>query len=235
MFGCITEVDMVSQLFIPKIIHLVCAGKKPPAQFSFLLNRIRLLHQGWEIQVWDDGAALSLINEYFPELSAMYCSYTRPVQRADIFRVVITWLLGGFYMDTDMLFFKSLDPLCSNELVLGIEKIMSPDECTRCNHIHRLRIANYIFGSLPRHPFWLNFLQVAKTKAHTIVRTESDVLESTGPGLLTNVYHDTKDRYAITLVGNDKHACMKSCGPASCNFGDFAAHLHMGSWRWENC
>ena len=74
----------------------------------------------------------------------------------------------------------------------------------------------------------------SRKKVKITVKWESDVLETTGPGLLTDVYHENGSRYDdITLLPNQGEACWKSCGPASCHFGTYAVHLHMGSWRWE--
>jgi mannosyltransferase OCH1-like enzyme len=219
---------------IPTCIHLIYADKALPARYAFYAHRMRFLHPGWEVCVWDDAAALAVVNQHFPAFGEMYSSYKAPVQRADIFRVLIVYLMGGFYMDLDMLCFRSLDELCKEELVLGIEKTLPESECARLDHRHSVRIANYMFGSRPRHPFWLDFLAAARVRSKDPVVSESDILETTGPGLLTNVFHAVKERYQeITLLPNTHRACLKSCGEASCHFGDFAVHIHMGSWRWE--
>jgi mannosyltransferase OCH1-like enzyme len=222
-------------MLIPKIIHLTCATTVPPMKYSSFFDRIKLLHPSWEINVWDDENALSVVRESFPELENIYVSYTTPIQRADIFRVLITYLKGGFYMDLDMLCFKSLDELCEYEMVLGIEKTLSQKDCIDHGHEYNVRIANYMFGSKPRHEFWMDFLNAAKRISKKTISYEIDVLETTGPGLLTNVYHEMKYRHEnITLLANEERSCLRSCGPASCHFGDFAAHFHMGSWRWES-
>lgn len=219
---------------IPQIIHLICADREPPSKYSFFIDKIRSLHPSWKINIWDDDLALRVVHESFRELEEMYISYPMPIQRADIFRVMITYLLGGFYMDMDMLCFKKLDELCKYEMVLGVEKTLSRNECLLLNHKHEVRIANYMFGSVPRHNFWLEFLDAAKARSNNMIQSESDILETTGPGLLTVIFHELRNKYEnITLLPNDNNPCLKSCGTASCHFGDFAAHLHVGSWRWK--
>jgi inositol phosphorylceramide mannosyltransferase catalytic subunit len=220
---------------IPKIIHLIGAEKVPPAKYRLFVDRIRSLHPGWKIEIWDDVSALAIVHEYFPELTDMYLSYLFTVQRTDIFRILITYLYGGFYMDMDMLCFKSVDELCGYELVLGVEKILSQSECAGFDHKYNTRIANYMFASQPHHKFWLEVLHEAEKRQGKIINVESDILETTGPGLLTEVFHSVRDNYDnIKLLYNHERPCPKSCGPASCHFGDFAVHQHMGSWRWEN-
>jgi mannosyltransferase OCH1-like enzyme len=220
---------------IPDKIHFIYRDSLPPPQYSVYVEKVRLLHPSWEIHIWGDEEAFTTVSDHFPGLRDMYTSYALPVQRTDIFRVMLMYLFGGFYMDLDMVCFKSLDELRRHQLVLGVEKTLSEDECIRLKHHYRTRIANYMFGSRPGHHFWLELLAAAKARADVPVRCEADVLESTGPGLLTDVFHQISSSYGdIAILPNANRTCMRSCGPASCHFGEFAAHLHMASWRWEN-
>lgn len=221
--------------YIPRIIHYVYAGRIEPPQYSVYTQKVRELHPLWEINIWDDEAALLLVEEYFPKLREMYISYERPVQRADVFRVMLMYAKGGFYLDLDILCFKSLDEICVKGVVLGVEKTLTQQQCADFGHKHPLRIANYMFGSAPEHPFWLDLLKGIKERSRNPVHSESDLLESTGPGVVTDIYHAVRDRYPdILVLPNDERPCLKECGPASCHFGDYAAHLHCGSWRWES-
>jgi mannosyltransferase OCH1-like enzyme len=221
---------------IPQIIHLIGKNKTIPSQFKYFTDRMEKMHPQWEFIVWDDDAALSIVNEYFSEWKATYLSYQKVIQRADIFRVMIIYLKGGFYMDMDMFCLKALDELCHHEIVLGIEKVLTPTEMHHLKHIYPIRIANYMFGSKPRHAFWLDFLNEAKSKSTCSIEEENDVLETTGPGLLTNIFHQVKYKYNnLVLLENNEMPCPKSCGQASCHFGHYAAHHHVGSWRWEPC
>lgn len=221
---------------IPQTIHLIGAGKVPPPKYIAFVEQMRALHPLWNIIIWDDATALSVVDEHFPDWKLYYRAYKIPVQRTDIFRVMVVYLHGGFYLDMDMYCLKNLQSLCKYDMVLGVEKILPEDECKRLQQIYPLRIANYMFGSRPYHSFWLDFLAAAKIKAGSAINHESDVLDTTGPGLLTKVYHEYMYRYNdILLLPNNERACVKSCGPASCHFGDYAVHLHMGSWRWETC
>ena len=220
---------------IPRKIHLIYASKTIPERYSEYAGVMYDLHPGWEITVWDDETALAMTGKYFPQLAPVYSSYPLTVQRTDIFRVMLMYVEGGFYLDLDMLCMRSLDELCGAGLVLGTEKVLPEDQRVRLGHRFSVRIANYMFGSRPGHAFWLDVLLTAAARASSPITDESGVLESTGPGLLTDVYHENAYKYQdITLLKNEHLACRRSCGPASCHFGDFAAHLHMGSWRWES-
>lgn len=221
---------------IPKIIHLLCKNKIIPEHYHVYFSRIKELHQGWQINIYDDDDMNKIVQEQFPGYWKIFRSFPVQIQRLDIFRIMIVYLYGGFYLDMDMHCFKPLDPLLNNILVLGEEKTLSNFELKEIHHKHALRIGNYMFGSIQKHPFLLGFMQAAFNNCNQQILTENDILETTGPGLLTNFYHDHKQTYKdITLLINKTARCLKGCSTLpSCHFGDYAAHLHFGSWRWQD-
>lgn len=219
---------------IPAIIHLISATSQPPDRYAGCIEEMRRYHPQWQIKVWNDIAAESLVAVHFPDWVYHYHAYKLPVQRADILRMMIVYLYGGFYLDMDVFCLKELDDLRVHNMVLGIEKILPLEECERLDHRYPVRIANYMFGSRARHDFWLEVLAAAQNRAGMIIARESDILEATGPGLLTDVYHENANEYPdITVLPNTLYDCPIACGPASCHFGDYARHLHFGSWRWQ--
>ena len=220
---------------IPKRLHFIYKSRELPKSYSENLGRIRELHPGWDWRVYGDEEAAALMSRCFPQLWNMYRGYPYDVQRTDIFRLALLYLYGGFYMDLDMLCFLRLDPLCGSGVVLGEEKTITGEECSQLGLQHGLRIANYMFGSVPYHPFWHAVIKEAVVRSALPVKREEDVLHTTGPGLLTDVYHAAADAYPdITLLRNTDRMCRRACGRISCHFGDYAAHLHQGSWRWEH-
>ncbi|AOM80175.1 glycosyltransferase family 32 protein [Pedobacter steynii] len=220
---------------IPKKIHLIYKTHHIPKEYENFLESIQLHHPEWEITVYDDAEARAIVLNHMPDLLEIYDQYSLNVQRTDLFRIIVVYLFGGFYLDLDMLCFKSLNPLCQHKLVLGEEKKLTPEECLKLGLTHPVRIANYMFGSIPRHAFWLELIHGIREYSRIEIRNEDDVLNSTGPGLLTNVYHDLKETYQdITLIPNHHKLCMRSCSANSCHFGDYAAHFHLGKWRWES-
>lgn len=218
---------------IPKKLHLIYKDQNIPDEYIEYFKSIKKFHPDWDIYLYGDSNAKLILSENFPELVNIYDNYKLDIQRTDLFRIVIVYLYGGFYADLDMLFFKSLNPLCHYDLVFAEEKKLSQEECLRLGTKHPLRIANYIFGSVPKHPFWMDMIMEMRKKSDTSIKNENDVLNSTGPGLLTDVYHDKKKTYKLKLVRNNRRKCMKYCETNSCHIGGYAAHLHLGQWRWE--
>jgi len=64
---------------------------------------------------------------------------------------------GGFYADLDIVCHKPLDALCSFDLGFAEEKTLTEEGQIRCGNRDALRIANYMFGCSPRHPFLADF------------------------------------------------------------------------------
>lgn len=221
---------------IPPNIHFTFLDKKEsfPSLFTTCLETVKTMHPGWNIRVYNEDDACEILDAHFPQLRDVYYSYAHTVQRSDMLRILLVYLYGGFYMDLDMLCLKSLEGLRDFSLVLGEEKHISEQETSDLKLQHPLRIANYMFGSTEKHPFWHCLLNQLVRKSSVRVQSENDILESTGPGLLTNVYHAYKKYYPdLTLLRNTDRCCLRPGHHAiSCHFGNYAAHLHQGSWRW---
>ncbi len=220
---------------IPKIIHVTYKEKIIPEKYTKTFDSIRRFHPEWEIKIHDDEDAEKLVKNSFPELWTIYSSYPCNIQRVDLFRVLVVYLEGGFYLDMDMHCFKSLNELCGESLVLGEEIVYHNDSSDRLLDFEGdTQIGNYMFGSIPGHPFWLDLVLEMINRCDMSIKYETDVLKSTGPGVLSDVYYAARNKYDdIKLVKNKYKRCHTGCPAVSCHFGDFAAHLHVNSWTWS--
>ncbi len=217
---------------IPKIIHQTNGAKELPEMHRLSQKRLMEMHPHWEYRFYDDIECRNTVKRYFPDLLPVYDHYPANIQRVDIFRMIAIYEIGGFYLDMDIFCLKKLDRLCSFNCVFGEEKTLTRAETKKLGHRDPVRVANYMFGSKRRHPFLLRILEEIVRRGRRKIIEENDVLETTGPGLVTTVYHDCKKKYRdIVLLPNKNGVCPK-CGGVSCHFGRFALHLHMGSWRW---
>jgi mannosyltransferase OCH1-like enzyme len=216
---------------IPKIIHQTTATVTLPEWCQPLHRRIVRLHPDWDHRVYDDDASRDLFRRELPHLLPLYDNYAFNIQRADVFRVAALFLSGGFYLDWDIDCYKPLDSLCEYPCVLAEEKTLDGKEAADLGHENVFRVANYMFGSEPGYPFWLDVMDEMRRRARRPIVSQHDILESTGPGLLTDVYHRVTARYPDLVVLKNDHLTCRTCGVISCHFGDFASHLHVGSWR----
>jgi len=219
---------------IPKILHQTYRTKEIPERLEEYRRKLIELHPGWDYRFYGDDECRDIVKRYFPSFLPVYESCSAPVQKADIFRIIAVYALGGFYLDIDVECINSLDPLCEFHCVFAEELTITQELAEELDHRDRLRVGNFMFGSEPGHPFLLHILRKMAVESQREIISEHDVLESTGPGLVTTVYHESRDELRdVVLLGNIDRICPVT-GGVGCHFGNYARHLHEGSWRWEN-
>lgn len=218
---------------IPKIIHQTYKSKKIPAAYRLLQKRVIDLHPGWSYRLYDDKDCYDLLKDHLQTFLPIFDGYAHNIMRVDVFRIIAVYLYGGFYLD--LLVLKKLDPLCAYNCIFAEEKTLTEQQARELHHIDQLRIANYMFGSVPGHPFLLEILIEMAKNSQRRISAPDDILEATGPGLITTVYHHTKTRYKdITILNNKDRICPKPfCRSISCHFGNYGMHHHFGTWRWN--
>lgn len=220
---------------IPDNIHLIFLRKDEtfPQLFEECKRKTHEDHPSWNIRLYNEDDASLILKSYLPEYVESYNRFTHNVQKADFLRIALVYLYGGFYMDLDMLSLKPLDDLREHTLVLAEEKTIGKEEQAALSLKYHLRIANYMFGGIPKHPFLLKMMNKMAHRASLTIRSQQDILDITGPGLLTDTYWDTyQDFPDIVLLRNiDKRCRQPYHTEIACHFGDYAAHLHTGTWR----
>ena len=182
---------------IPKNIHLIFLRKDEPFPelFEKCKQEIQVNHPDWNIRLYNKDDAQDILNQDLPEYIEAYNAFYHNVQKADFLRLALVYLYGGFYMDLDMLSLKPLDELRKYNLVLGEEKIVCQAEQEALNLRYRLRIANYMFGGIPKHPFLHRIMDEMAERATIILKSQQEILDITGPGLLTDTYWDNYGMY----------------------------------------
>ena len=198
-----------------------------------LNNILKTKHPGWRFYLWTDDEMYHFIRQQYPHYLNVYTNFPSNIQRCDFFRYLVVYHYGGFYFDLDTLIFKNINFLTNQELCLFNEKTLTLDECIVHNHniAEKARVANYAFGSIPNHDFLLNVIKHININK-TNIQCTNDVLETTGPGMLTTLYHKYKPCNLIypSIKINNQYLC--SCKNfRCCRIGDYGSHLHMGTWR----
>lgn len=221
---------------IPKMLHQTYRNADLPGGCAGYVADLQALHPDWTYHFYDDDACAELIADMLPDLLPTYgAADLMPVQRADIFRLAIVYLRGGFYLDIDVEMHRALDPLLEHAAVFPVEVVLDAPTCQRLGHEHAVRVGNYGFGAVPGHPFLRHLLDGIGIAS--VARTEEDVLETTGPGFVTRAFHGF-DQAApdakVTLLHAGPRIC-EICHAPRCQFGEYASHRHMGSWRWAEC
>lgn len=222
---------------ISKDIHLIFLRRDEiiPSLFKECERRIREMHPSWNITLWNEESGLQYLKKKLPEYVQAYTSFTHNVQRADFLRLALVYGLGGFYMDLDMYPLKTLDSLLEKSLVLAEEMTVNQETQKSLKLKYSVRIANYMFGGEAGHPFLLRMMDAMAERSSVRVTSQQEILDVTGPGLLTDTYWDNIETYSdITLLRNEGwYVELPDGRKETCLFGKYAVHLHAGTWRRE--
>ena len=181
---------------VPKLIHQVWRNEEVPERFTAFRASWPRHHPDWTCQLWTDVDLRAFVAEREPAFLPIFEGYERPICRADAGRYILLKHLGGLYVDLDMECFRPLDPLVEGaEFAIGLE----PDSHTALNAPRRRGLARILCPSLiasrPGHAFWDAVL--AALVAH---RTAPDVMDATGPFLLTRIYEAFTDKASVRLL-----------------------------------
>jgi inositol phosphorylceramide mannosyltransferase catalytic subunit len=194
------------------------------------IDLMQSLHPSWEFLFFSDGDCEDFVRKECPAYLELYQWYPRPVLKADLFRLLAVWKLGGFYLDTDFLLNAPLDPLCEHKAVFAYEHETDIHEMDlRYPHWMRTReetltLANYAFGAEAGHPFVLAILHelIARTRTLEVEHVNDlDVLHATGPDAVTTVYYREQERWDDVVLLKAPRAGL----------GHYGIHLVHGSWR----
>lgn len=191
------------------------------------------LNPGWDYRLWTDEDLLTFMSEQRPDLLELYLSYSRPVQRADLARYAILQAYGGVYADIDTRCLAPLEPLIGDQRVILCEEPERHHEPARVRGMDRLYF-NGTMASPPGHPFWDRVIEQCQLMSH---QRDRDVLDTTGPILLTSVVDRWPDRNSISLnscglfAETDVHGQRSAQEPYG-TYGHLclSSHLWKGSW-----
>ena len=149
-----------------------------------------------------------------PNVRGIYTALATGVMRADVARIAILYVYGGWYVDTDVLCARKLSELAfpgEQELVL-IEQPSTKDEKRFVGSWRSLRksappsevhVANFLMGSAPHHPLWNATLANVAGRVHALhntIRADAShqlVLSTTGSSAITEAWQELSHRASI--------------------------------------
>jgi mannosyltransferase OCH1-like enzyme len=183
---------------IPKIIHQIWEGRREPLpKFQTTLAKTwKDCHPDWQYELWDGDRMDTFVNHHYPQMSSIYFNYKYDVQRWDVIRYLILYAMGGMYVDFDYECFASFDAyLSTGKCYFALEPEL------HCRSFGKtIYFNNALMLIPPGHPFLekvINHLQTA-TFDYTGNKYH-DVLYSTGPWMLTNLYNEYEPKSDIHL------------------------------------
>ena len=187
---------------IPKIIHQVWSNIEEPLPefFKELMKTWKEHHPDWEYILWDNDKMNGFIQEFYPEYWIPYNSIKYNIQKWDIIRYFILYHYGGIYADVDYECLESLEQLLKNDKGCYFSPEPAP-------HVSLSGSKNYfnnaLMISVPQHSFmWLVIESVFRELAanKTYPNKTFEVLSTTGPIFLTNLYNDYTDISDIYII-----------------------------------
>jgi inositol phosphorylceramide mannosyltransferase catalytic subunit len=225
---------------IPRQIFQTAKDRKLTPLARAAATNLRLLHPDWEYYFYSDHDIEQFIASEFPQYYDTFHSFPRAIQRVDFFRYLVVLRYGGFYLDLDVFLCASLDDLLSHSCIFPFEEL-TLNRYLRAHHGIDWEIGNYAFGATAGHPFlqaiitncvrsqtdssWNQQLTQGIPKPF---RADFDVLNTTGPGLITRTLaeHPQIARDVFVLYPGDV------CDPNNWHrFGQYGVHLMEATWR----
>jgi mannosyltransferase OCH1-like enzyme len=132
---------------IPRIIHLIWVGDNPKPNYLLdNLNKWKELMPSWDIKLWTNN---DISTKHFPlNIIKLLNKVNKGAQKADIMRYYIMAKYGGFYLDSDVTPYRSLEPLITQ--LPNINAILCHDfELTWAY------ISIGFFSAIPNHPIFI--------------------------------------------------------------------------------
>ncbi|MFS8159580.1 MAG: glycosyltransferase [Candidatus Roizmanbacteria bacterium] len=138
-------------------------------------------------EVYDD---LKQVESELPGIIEAYEMVPRGVAKSDLARIVSLYVRGGHYADLDVVF-RKIPPIRSDYVILYTETFS-----VKLSDRHITRIANYGLSSPAKHPFLkailIETIKRINQMKNVAVWSDEDVLNTTGPDVITTIYHEVK-------------------------------------------
>jgi mannosyltransferase OCH1-like enzyme len=187
---------------IPRIIHQIYEDPAGPSpELLQIAETWKEKMPDWEYWFWNRQKINDFLESTCSDFLSYYRSYPFNVQRWDAIRYLILYHIGGLYVDFDYECIYPLDVLLSDSTCcMGMEPTVN------CRVRKKsLIVGNALMAAKPKHPYMAAIIE--DMKANFLVdykREESiQVMESTGPFMVTRVYEQLKRKKTVTLLPAD--------------------------------
>jgi len=226
---------------IPRIIHQIYEDPEGPAPNLLELGSTwKEKHPNWEYRFWSRQMINDFLETTCSDFLDYYHSYPFNVQRWDAIRYLILYHIGGLYVDFD---YNCLEPL--DVLLNGQTCCMGMEPTVNARFYHKpLIVGNALMASIPKHPYMAAIIEDMKSKfsKNYEMGNSIQVMETTGPFMVTRVYEQLKKKKDITLLPDSlvaplskKEIWMLQAGYVTEEIEEkvekaFAIHYFLGSW-----
>jgi mannosyltransferase OCH1-like enzyme len=219
---------------IPRIIHQTWKTADVPERWRAWQQSWRKYHPDYEYRYWTDSDNRAFIAESYPGFLPIYDGYRLGVHRADMVRYFIVRHFGGVYVDMDFESLKPLDTLLKGKrLLFGLEPASHAARAPVLRRGLSRIVCNAFIASEPGHPFWDFFLPRL-----AVAKDEDDVLDATGPFVLTRACDDYPRPEDVSIasadllypIDNEKDRTVSDAELRRRLADAFAIHHWQGTW-----
>jgi len=222
-------------------LHQTWKDENVPEYFCELSKTWKGNHPGWQYILWTDEMNRKFIKDKFPDFLSIYDGYETNIQRVDAVRYFILYKMGGLYVDLDFKCLTNMEPILTGKCIFGLE----PDEHCKI-HKRDMIISNALMYADAEHPFF-EALCSRLYKTEKKARSFNDILSSTGPFMLTDIYKKYHTKEQIKLLPCElvypltkeelEHVALKGQQnwlEAKLNKA-YAIHYYYGTWWKPKC
>lgn len=184
---------------IPKIIHQTWKTNDLPIQFKHLTKTWKTFMPDWDYILWTDEMNRNFVAKYFPDFLQKYDSYPKNIQRADAIRYLLLKHYGGLYVDIDFECLDNIEFLLENaDFIAGKEPQWHAERFGMSTII-----CNAFMASTPENNF-ISFLYEKLIDYPITPKPQPiDILNSTGPFLLTNAYNEFPYKKHVRILESE--------------------------------
>jgi mannosyltransferase OCH1-like enzyme len=173
---------------IPKIIHQTAPKDKTKwNEIWFKCQESWMKHfptPEYEYKMWTDEDLDNLVKENYNWFYDVYKNYDKNIKRIDIGRCFVLHKYGGIYADMDYECFKNFYDILDQT---KISLVRSPYSWEY--------LQNALMVSPPNKDFWIKLINKSKERSN-----DPNVLYSTGPQLLSDVFNENKNDCVVLPV-----------------------------------
>lgn len=195
-----------------------------PKHWQESQNSILQKMPDWQYVLMTDEDNRNFVLKYFPEYIHTYDNFKYPIQKVDMIRPMWLYVYGGVYMDLDYVVQKDFSELFQNDADLYV---------VPSSNIQSI-ITNSFMASVPRHPFWLEYLKHMKDDPPFWALTKHfHVMTTTGPMALSQKLRDTK--YVYSILPQKKLIPCDVCNIGQCSPDGYLKTIVGQSWNgWDS-
>jgi mannosyltransferase OCH1-like enzyme len=187
-----TNVINQSNVHIPRII-IQTGGRHHDNTHSS--QSFKRLNPNYEYLYYDDAQAKKFVHKHMsPEVIQTYDMMRKGVLKADYFRYIALYILGGVYSDLDTECLRPIDTWTDNhtnvDFIVGVEGEGIP---MKGGLARQLQLCQWTFASRPKHPILKRMIDKIGEQTKKFQSSPLSVpliMNWTGPGLWTDIIFD---------------------------------------------